>query len=93
MRWFSMGAGFLWKRTPDPMRRIGVGLFFGLLGIFLHSLTEWVFRQSPIYYVIHILLGVMAALVFARRREKKLVADEVETVPLESPCLAGVVDR
>jgi len=93
LRWFSMGAGFLWKRTSDPMRRIGVGLFFGLLGIFLHSLTEWVFRQSPIYYVIHILLGVMAALVFARRREKKLVADEVETVPLESPCLAGVADR
>ena len=57
LRWFQMGASFLWPRAPDPLRRIGIGLFFGLCGIFLQSLTEWVFRHSPIYYTIHILLG------------------------------------
>ena len=25
LRWFQMGASFIWRRTPDPMRRIGVG--------------------------------------------------------------------
>src|SRR5262249_43039452 len=28
LRWLSMGASFLWPRTPDPMQRIGVGIFF-----------------------------------------------------------------
>jgi hypothetical protein len=90
IRWFIMGAGFLLRRTPEPMRRIGVGLFFAVLGIFLHSLTEWVFRQSPIYYVIHIVLGAMAALAFAKRHEKKHVSANAENEPLASPCLAEV---
>jgi len=71
LRWFQMGASFLWTRTPDPMRRIGVGLAIGLLGIFLHSLTEWVFRQSPIYYVIHILLCALASLYYLKRQQAR----------------------
>jgi hypothetical protein len=43
---------------------MGVGIFFGFGGIFLQSLTEWVFRQSPIYYVFHILLGTLASLYY-----------------------------
>jgi hypothetical protein len=62
LRWFQMAAAFLWPRTPDPVRRIGVGILFGFGGIFLQSLNEWVFRQSPIYYVFHILLGTLAGL-------------------------------
>ena len=74
LRWFQMGGSFLRKRLPQPMRRIGVGLFFALVGIFLHSLTEWVFRQSPIYYTIHILLGALASLYYVKRREKRAAA-------------------
>jgi hypothetical protein len=70
LRWFQMGASFLWPRVPDPLRRIGIGLFFGLCGIFLQSLTEWVFRHSPIYYTIHILLGALASLYYLKRRAK-----------------------
>jgi hypothetical protein len=62
LRWFQMGAVFLLRRTPDPMRRMGAGFFFALCGIFLQSLTEWVFRHSPIYYTIFILLGALASL-------------------------------
>src|SRR5258706_1424811 len=40
LRWFQMASSFLWKRTADPMRRIGIGLLFALIGIFLQSLTE-----------------------------------------------------
>jgi len=92
MRWFQMGAGFLWKRTQEPMRRIGVGLFFALLGVFLHSLTEWVFRQSPIYYVVHILLGALAALCYAKRREKRAATIEIEREPVTMPSLATVAE-
>jgi hypothetical protein len=71
LRWFQMGASFLWKRTPEPMRRLAVGIFFSLCGLFLQSLTEWVFRHSPIYYVNHILLGALAALYYEKRQAKR----------------------
>jgi hypothetical protein len=72
-----MAASFLWKRTPDPMRRLGVGIFFGFGGIFLQSLTEWVFRQSPIYYVFHVLLGTLASLYYIKRRARRASAVEI----------------
>ena len=40
-------------------------------GIFLQSLTEWVFRHSPIYYTIHILLGVLASLDYLKKKEAR----------------------
>jgi hypothetical protein len=70
-RWFQMSVVFLRRRTTDPMRRIGVGIFFGLCGLFLQSLTEWVFRHSPIYYMAHVLLGILASLYYIRRKEMR----------------------
>lgn len=62
MRWFQMGLGFLWRRKSDPMVRLGVGLFFAVCAAFFQSLTEWEYRQTPIMFMFHILLGVLAAL-------------------------------
>jgi hypothetical protein len=87
LRWFQMGASFLWNRTTEPMRRMGVGIFFALCGIFLQSLTEWVFRHSPIYYVIHILLGALASLYYAKRRG--IGVSENWSEDLESPALVS----
>jgi len=71
-RLFWMGASFLWtRRSDDPMRRIGIGLFFCMWGIFLQSLTEWVFRQTPIFLSFHILAGTLASLHYAKRREAR----------------------
>jgi len=81
LRWFQMAAGFLWRRTPDPMRRLGVGIFFGFGGIFLQSLTEWVFRQSPIYYVFHVLLGTLASLYCLKRQTQRV--SRVESLEAE----------
>src|SRR5262249_32687653 len=82
LRWFQMGAGFLWPRTPDPVRRVGTGIFFGTCGIFFQSLTEWVYRQSPIFLTFYILLGTLAALYhlkkFARRGQPVLEDPEPE---------------
>ena len=55
------------------MHRLGVGLFFCLCGIFLHSLTEWTFRQSHIFLTFNILVGTLASLCYARRHARKPV--------------------
>jgi hypothetical protein len=79
LRWFQMSGSFIWKRSVDPMRRLPVGIFFGFGGIFLQSITEWVFRQLPIYYVHHVLLGALASLYYLRRKEQKeAVMEEIE---------------
>src|SRR6185295_12594351 len=67
MRWFQMGVRFLFKRNPEAMHRLGVGIFFGLCGIFLHSLTEWTFRQTHIFLTFNILIGTLASLCYAKR--------------------------
>ena len=75
VRWFQMGVRFLFPRTPDAMHRLGVGLFFCVCGIFLHSLTEWTFRQSHIFMTFNILVGTLASLCFAKRHAKKLALE------------------
>lgn len=82
LRWFSMGASFLWPRAKGPMRRVGVGLFFGLCGLFLQSLTEWVFWQAPIFYTFSILLGVLMALRhYARLQRAESAPKDYEMQP------------
>ncbi|HYV28044.1 MAG TPA: O-antigen ligase family protein [Candidatus Eisenbacteria bacterium] len=91
MRWFQMALSFLWPRTPEPMRRMGVGILFGLSGLFLQSLTEWVFRHSPIYYTAHILLGVLASPYWLKRREKRQQKAVAEAAYQENFAPVGTV--
>lgn len=74
LRWFQMGLTFLWKRKSDPMLRIGAGLFFAVCAAFFQSLTEWEYRQTPILFMVHILVGVLAALYW--RKKHPLPEDE-----------------
>jgi cytochrome c oxidase subunit IV len=81
-QWLLMGASFLWPRTPDPMRRIGVGIFFGMCGTFFQSMTEWVFHQTPIFFTFNIMLGVLASLIYLRKLDRKrlrMAKDEYQT--------------
>ena len=78
----AMGLMFLWQRSPEPIRRMGTGFFFGVLGVFLQSLTEWVFRHSPIYYVININLGVLASLYYLKKKAKRMAAEEHQEEPM-----------
>jgi O-antigen ligase len=80
LRWFQMGLVFLWRRERTTMGLLGVGLFFGICGVFLQSITEWVFRQTPIYMTFHVLLGVLASLYAVRRRARKRAAAAQRTV-------------
>lgn len=98
LRWFQMGGSFLFRRDPDPLRRMGVGLFFGFCGMFLQCLTEWVYRHLPLYYTIHVMLGVLMSLYYLKRKARR--AERIEqpndsaescfppadwTLPLEAP--------
>ena len=71
LRWFWMGAAFLRLPRTEPMRVLGVGLFFSVCGIFGQSLTEWVYRQTPILFTFYILLGALASLTAVRRRSRR----------------------
>ena len=78
LRWFIMGASFLFPRVPDPLRRIPVGIFFGLCGVFLQSLTEWVFRQTQVMLSVYLLMGVLASMYHLRKQERKMEKREEE---------------
>jgi len=86
LRWFWMGAAFLRLPREEPMRVMGVGLFFCVLGIFGQSLTEWVYRQTPILFTFYILLGALASLTALRRqsgceaREGAIESDAAEAI-------------
>ena len=74
LRWLQMGASFLWRRKRTTLYVLGIGIFFGMVGLFLQSITEWVFRQTPIYLTFHALLGILASLYAARRRARRKAA-------------------
>ncbi|HYG22035.1 MAG TPA: O-antigen ligase family protein [Verrucomicrobiae bacterium] len=71
MRWGLMGLSFLLPRNPDPMRTIGIGIFFGLVGNFLQGLTEWVWHQTAIFFTFNILLGVLSSLYYLKRKARR----------------------
>jgi hypothetical protein len=68
LRWISLGLPFLLLPRGEPMRAMGVGLLFSICGIFGQSLTEWVYRQTPILFTFYILLGALASLAHSRRQ-------------------------
>ncbi|HUR57308.1 MAG TPA: O-antigen ligase family protein [Opitutaceae bacterium] len=93
LRWFQMGASFLRGRlNSDPMHRLGVGFLGSTTGIFLHSATEWTYRQTPIVFTFHVMMGCLASLYYARQHSK---VEEHETVELDDidPVQAIVVQR
>jgi hypothetical protein len=79
LRWFQMGAYFLWPRTPDLWHQVGAGIFFSICCMFLQSITEWVFRHSPIFYMFHVLLGMLASFYYMKRQARKIEVARART--------------
>lgn len=69
IRWFWLAAAFLWKKTTGLVSRFGIGALFGLTGAFLQSFTEWSFRQTNVFFLGHVIVGVLAAAYYWRRKE------------------------
>jgi hypothetical protein len=70
MRWFQMGASFLFVRTNRAVGRLGIGIFFSICGVFLQNLFEWVYRQTHITIAFHVLLGALASLYHLKQRRR-----------------------
>jgi membrane protein implicated in regulation of membrane protease activity len=84
LRWFYIGSQFLRRKNPDPMFRMGVGFFFAICGIFLQSLTEWVYRQTPMVITFNVFLGAIAGLCYYWR-PKRVAPAAIE--PVENPAI------
>jgi len=80
LRWLSMGLPFLHLPRREPMRVMGVGILFSICGIFGQSLTEWIYRQTPILFTFYILLGALASLAHTRRQARR-EGRSIEGVP------------
>jgi hypothetical protein len=95
LRWFSLGLPFLLLPKTEPMRALGVGLLFSVCGIFGQSLTEWVYRQTPILFTFYILLGALASLAHARRKaaERLRALEAKPTAASPSPAISTVGTR
>ena len=77
-RWFQIGIlFFLGRLNSDPMHRLGIGLFFGIIGIFLQSVTEWTYRQAPLFLTFHLMMGTLASLHWARRHKRPFVREAI----------------
>ena len=92
MRWFQMGFRFLFKRSSEAIHRMGIGFFFAVCGVFLQSLTEWVYRQTAVFLTFNIVLGALASLYYLqhqarRKRCAKRVSDQ-EIAPVSEPATA-----
>lgn len=88
MRWLQLGVVFLWRYSADPMRQLAVGCFFGICGLMLQSITEWTYRQTPILFTAHILLGVLASLYYERRRRRNAPPENSLELEVEEQELA-----
>ncbi|MCC5834916.1 MAG: hypothetical protein JJU20_09310 [Opitutales bacterium] len=62
LRWFHIGAGFLKRRVNESAYQIGFGVFVAMIGLFLHSFTEWTYRQAEIFITFNLLLGMLVAI-------------------------------
>ncbi|MDX9720453.1 MAG: O-antigen ligase family protein [Myxococcota bacterium] len=71
LRWFSLGIVFVRKRSAELSSRMAIGLAFGVSAAFLQSFTEWIFRQTNIFFLFHVLVGALASLYWHRRQEKR----------------------
>jgi len=55
-RLFHTGKAIL-ARSPDLLCRFRMGVFLSMCGILMQSWTEFAYRQTSLYFVVHILMG------------------------------------
>ena len=94
LRWFWLGAVFLRPRSAELAPRLAVGLLFGVGAAFLQSGTEWIFRQTNIFFLFHAMVGALAALHHHRRPRRRPGASAsapVEPTSRWTPSPAGAV--
>lgn len=84
-RWLQMAATFVRKRPQLLISCFGTGVFFAIGATGLHCLTEWAYRQTPVYFLVHILAGALAAVYYKALKEGDLrsaLADAARRIAL-----------
>lgn len=66
-RWFVVAGHFLFARSTAVSSRFGLGVLGALIGAFGQSFSEWEIRQTPLAFLLHILLGAAAAAHMGKR--------------------------
>ena len=59
-RWLYIAGSGLMKSSGDFLDRVRIGAFLSLLGVLMQSVTEWEFRQTSLFFLSHIVIGVAA---------------------------------
>lgn len=74
LRWMWMSGSVMFsnRQTLEDSVRLGICLSFA--GVMLQSWTEWEFRQTPIFFMGHAIMGVGSTLYFHRAKKNKGVA-------------------
>jgi hypothetical protein len=88
LRWLQMGFRFLRRRSFAPSRQIGVGVSIAIGCMLLQSMTEWVYRHSPVFYTFNILVGLLASLYYQKcrvARSRVIESSEAHVFASEPP--------
>ncbi len=71
LRWFSLVVPYLFKKGNDLFRMVGTGCFWGLTATLIQSQTEWEFRQTPLFLLVHFIMGTAAGLLHYNQLQEK----------------------
>ncbi len=63
-----IGGSAILGKQGNLIRLMRLGVFLSLLGVLMQSFTEWEFRQTPMYFLGHIVMAVGATLYHYRAR-------------------------
>lgn len=63
-----IGGTAILKKDEYLVRLLRVGVFLSLAGVLMQSFTEWEFRQTPMFFLGHIIMAVGATLYYHRAR-------------------------
>lgn len=64
VRWAWMSGKVIFRKHDLLVDGVRLGAALSLGGVLLQSWTEWEFRQTPMYFLGHIVMGVAAALYY-----------------------------
>lgn len=71
LRWLWMSGSVMLSNRQTLEDSVRLGICLSLAGVMLQSWTEWEFRQTPMYFLGHAIMGVGSTLYFHRARKSK----------------------
>ncbi len=66
-----IGGSAIFQRSDDLLKLLRLGVFLSLGGVLMQSFTEWEFRQTPMFFLGHIIMAVGATLYHYRPQAQR----------------------